>query len=61
VDTISDSHKGSGVFYEGVLGDTSVIVKQYRRNRKGREEIEKVSLISGSLHPLCISISHHRR
>jgi hypothetical protein len=40
VDTISDSQKGPGLLYEGELGDTSVIVKCYRRKRRGQDEIE---------------------
>jgi hypothetical protein len=59
MNTILDSHKGPGVLYEGALDDTSVIVKQYRRKRKGWGEITKVSLIRGSLHQLSISISHY--
>jgi hypothetical protein len=49
MDTISDSQKASGLlYYQGELGGASVIVKHYRRMRKGWDEIEKVR--SGSLH-----------
>jgi hypothetical protein len=51
MNTILDSHKESGVLYKGELDDTSVIVKQYRRKRKGWDEIEKVGVISDSPHP----------